>query len=120
MFYHSINSLIQIYPKFIIQLILNLLITSHKFKTLIVNSKDKLRKDEKTGVVYKLNCSCKKSYIGETKWNVNTRIKEHKQDAKKKADKVISRRILNNPSRKIDFDHIHILDSENNKKEKVF
>ena len=87
---------------------------------IIVNGKDKLRKEEKTGVVYKLNHSCKKSYIGETKRNVSTRIKEHKQDVQKKKDKVISRHILNNLSDKIDFDHFHILDLENNEQMEKF
>lgn len=70
--------------------------------------------------MYKLNCSRKKYYTGETKQNVSTRIKEHKQDIQKKADKVMSRNILNNPSHKINIDHFHLSDSENNGQKRTF
>ena len=39
-----------------------------------------MKKDEKTGVVYKFDCSCKKSYIRETKRNVKTKFKDHEKD----------------------------------------
>ena len=41
-----------------------------------------------------------------------------KKDVQKKADKVMNRHMLNNPSHKIDFDHFHILDSENNEQKR--
>lgn len=32
--------------------------------------------------VYKIDCSCGKSYIGETRWSLKTRLKEHRADIK--------------------------------------
>ena len=48
----------------------------NKLNVLIKNGKDKLEKQQRTGV-YQIKCSCKKSYIGESKRNVRTRIQEH-------------------------------------------
>ena len=40
---------------------------------MIKNSKDKLIQEENAKLVYKIDCSNKKSYIGETKRNVKMR-----------------------------------------------
>ena len=82
--------------------------------------KIKLKKKTKTGVVYKLNCSCTKSYSGETKRNVNTRFKEHQWDIHNNANIVLSRHIQNKPLHRIMFDHFQILDTENNEHKRKF
>ncbi|KYN22634.1 hypothetical protein ALC57_04963, partial [Trachymyrmex cornetzi] len=45
---------------------------------IIKTGKDKLNKDELSNVVYEINCAdCNVSYVGQTKRQLNTRIKEH-------------------------------------------
>ena len=39
--------------------------------------KDPIPDQDKSCIVYKFNCSCEKSYIGQTSRNLKTRIKEH-------------------------------------------
>ncbi|EZA46575.1 hypothetical protein X777_00017, partial [Ooceraea biroi] len=42
---------------------------------------NKLRDDQHTGVVYKIDClNCDACYTGQTKGHLETRIKEHKSD----------------------------------------
>jgi len=49
-----------------------------KLNTLIRLDKDKLPNNERTNVVYKLNCNnCNATYIGQTKRHLHTRVKEH-------------------------------------------
>ena len=49
-----------------------------KLNSLIRRVKDPLPLEEKIGVVYKINCAnCSSSYIGQTKRQLDTRIKEH-------------------------------------------
>ena len=48
-------------------------------ESLLCNNKSKLPKNSQAGV-YKLNCSCGSSYIGETKKKVRTRLEEHQRD----------------------------------------
>lgn len=70
-----------------------------KLNTLIRRAKDKLPTEEKTGVVYKINCAnCSSSYIGQTKRQLGTRIKEHFNNIKvhKSNYSVISNHKLDN------------------------
>ncbi|EFN62754.1 hypothetical protein EAG_02768, partial [Camponotus floridanus] len=53
-------------------------IITKKLNNLIRRGKDNLQNNDKTGVVYKLNCKdCNLSYIGQTKRHLRTRLKEH-------------------------------------------
>lgn len=55
-----------------------------KLDKVIKKRKDNLSKLKKTEVVYKINCKdCNASYIGQTKWHLETRIKQHRNDIKK-------------------------------------
>ena len=81
---------------------------------MIKPKKDPVNKENKCGVVYKIDCDCNKSYIGETKRNVKTRLKEHKDDIRLHNDTVVSRHIAENPTHNMDFDNFHILDLESN------
>jgi len=54
-----------------------------KLDSLIKKGKDKLELKQNTGVVYRLDCeNCEQVYIGQTKRNIETRIKEHKNNIK--------------------------------------
>lgn len=52
-------------------------------KSILCNNKSKLPVNSGTGV-YKLDCTCGSTYIGETKKRIATRLTEHKRDIKNK------------------------------------
>ena len=60
------------------------------------------------GVVYKLTCSCGKSYIGQTKRNLKVRLKEHKPDFG--TDSEVSRHLHEHPEHTINYNQPEILD----------
>ncbi|KAJ2937676.1 hypothetical protein O0L34_g17486 [Tuta absoluta] len=61
--------------------------------------------------VYKLDCDCGLSYIGETKRNVSTRLKEHIADVKNRHDRqsAVCKHIMDNPTHYVRFDKAAIL-----------
>ena len=80
----------------------------------IKTGKDKVKKDELSNVVYKINCKdCNYSYVGQTKRKLKTRLKEYINDVKKPIN---SLSVISN--HRIDTDHMmdcgntKILDSE--------
>ncbi|KYQ50018.1 hypothetical protein ALC60_10894, partial [Trachymyrmex zeteki] len=80
----------------------------------IKTGKDKIKKEEKSNVVYKINCSnCKASYVGQTKRKLITRLKEHKANIKKPCTEltVVSQHQLKH-NHKFDWDDTIILNSE--------
>ena len=56
------------------------------------------------GVVYKLNCSCGQSYIGQTHRNLATRIQEHVPNGKQNQESHVAKHLVGNPNHKINFD----------------
>ncbi len=47
-----------------------------------MHPKDKIAKDQKTGMVYQIKCAdCEASYVGETERNVKKRMSEHQRSA---------------------------------------
>ena len=62
----------------------------------------------KSGIVYKLTCSCGSTNIGQTKRNLLSRIKKHATSEKSK----VCKHLLQNPSHRVDFNTLTILDSE--------
>ena len=60
-------------------------VNREKVKNLLnMNNKDKIPTGKKSGI-YKINCKeCKNSYIGKTKLNLETKVKEHFHNAKYK------------------------------------
>ena len=80
----------------------NVLFTKHRIATVVkpqttlrqvlVQPKDKVHKQRKAGVVYKIPCNqCEKVYIGETGRQLGTRIIEHKKEAEKISDRNFTR-----------------------------
>ena len=61
----------------------------------------------KSGIVNKLTCSCGSTYIGQTKRNLLSRIKEHATSEKSK----VCKHLLQHPTHRVDFSTI--LGSEN-------
>ena len=47
-------------------------------RSLLTRIKDKLPSTMNSSVVYRIPCSCGKVCIGETRWRLESRIKEHK------------------------------------------
>ncbi|KYN44212.1 hypothetical protein ALC56_01334 [Trachymyrmex septentrionalis] len=81
----------------------------------IKTGKDKIKKDETSRVVYRINCKdCDYSYVGQTKRKLKTRIKEYINDIKKKTvnslSVISSHRI--ETDHEIDWPNTKILDSE--------
>ena len=68
------------------------------------------------GVVYKLNCSCGQSYIGQTHRNLTTRIQEHVPNGKQNQESHVAKHLVCNPNHKINFDSPEILGHSNNHK----
>ena len=63
----------------------------------------------KTGIVYKLTCSCGSTYIGQIRRNLLNRIKEHATSEKSE----VCKHLLQNPFHRVDFNTPTILGSEN-------
>ena len=63
----------------------------------------------KSRIVFKLTCSYGSTYIGQTKRNLLSRIKEHATSEKSK----VCQHLLQNPTHRVDFNAPTILGSEN-------
>ena len=63
----------------------------------------------KLGIVYKLTCSCESTYIGQTRHNLLSSIKEHATSEKSE----VCKHLLQNPTHHVDFNTPTILGSEN-------
>ena len=63
----------------------------------------------KSGIVYKLTYSCGSTYIGETRRNLLSRIKEHATSEKYE----VYKHLLQNSSHRVDFNAPTILGCEN-------
>ena len=84
--------------------------------------KDKTLKENKSGVVYKIECKdCDKCYIGQTKNKLKTRLSKHKSDVKTNKD--LATELSSHSLREghvFDFDSTKILSIENNDKKRSF
>ena len=62
-------------------------------RKMLVHPKDKIKKDEKCGVIYKVDCSmCDNVYVGETGRKLKTRIEEHRKDFEKNSKEGVKTR----------------------------
>jgi len=87
---------------------------NNKLSHIIKTGKDKINKIKCSNVVYKINCNnCDASYVGQTKRQLHTRIKEHRSDINKRTGllSVVSLHQLNN-NHEIKWDNVNILDKE--------
>jgi len=76
-----------------------------KLSSIIRTGKDMLPLNMRTNVIYKIDCmDCNACYVGQTKRHFKTRIKEHKNDIKKKHESALS--VVN----KHRLDHNHDFD----------
>jgi len=85
--------------------------TLHKF---IKRGKDKINLTSQSECVYKIKCqNCENSYVGQTKRQLGTRLKEHMTDIKKKSGllSVVSKHRLEF-NHEMDWNGIVILDKE--------
>lgn len=85
-------------------------------KYLRLGIKDKTPLELESENIYKLDCSCQKTYIGETNQYLKKRMYQHKYNIKiqNKSHSGVAEHIINNPSHIIDFDNVKILDKEKN------
>jgi predicted GIY-YIG superfamily endonuclease len=68
-------------------------------------------------VIYKLTCiKCEKVYIGQTQFDVNHRINQHKNGLKEEGKSSAADHVLHNKDHGINFDRPEILARDNNKK----
>ncbi|XP_071954140.1 uncharacterized protein [Antedon mediterranea] len=71
----------------------------NKLRSLLVHPKDKIKNDDKSGLIYHVNCNnCKKAYKGETARTLSTRIKEHKADVTSHCTGILTRSARNSAS----------------------
>ncbi|XP_067668405.1 uncharacterized protein [Haliotis asinina] len=70
----------------------------------------KSRKSIHTGVVYKSDCNCGQSYIGETSRPINARVKEHQASTNKSDNKsAVSEHIQSSPNHQINWTEYTLL-----------
>jgi len=89
---------------------------NNKLNKLINTGKDDLLPTQHMNSVYRIDCSgCNASYIGQTKRQLKTRIKEHKQDLFKKTGtfSVVSEHRMKY-GHDFDWEEVKVLDIENN------
>ena len=79
--------------------------------------KDKQPVLHRNNVVYKLNCSCGASYIGQTRRNLFFRLQEHNPQTRTNHQTDVTSHLLENPSHSIEFDQPEILATANNLRE---
>jgi len=88
----------------------------NKINNIIKVHKDRTEHNCKSNIVYKIHCqNCEASYVGQTKQQLKTRIKEHFNNIKldETRHSVISQHILNH-NHSFNWKDIKILDSEPN------
>ena len=73
-----------------------------------------------SGFVYKLNCSCGQSYIGQTRRNLITKINDHKPHGKSNQESDVSKHLILNFNHSIDFNSPEIIErSSSNRKLRI-
>lgn len=85
----------------------------NKLNYFIKVHKDPLPNDQKTNIVYRINClDCNASYVGQTKRHLHTRIKEHQSNIDNPSANltVVSEHRLT--GHEFDWNNVSILDNE--------
>ncbi|XP_071114692.1 uncharacterized protein [Haliotis cracherodii] len=84
--------------------------TSSNSLNSLANGRHTTKPKEPKGVVYKIDCNCGQSHVGETPRPINTRIKVHKTSTIKSDSKsAILDHISNCPNHNINWDNVQIL-----------
>ena len=83
----------------------------------LFSHKDKQATLRRSNVVYKLNCSCGGGYIGQTKRNLTSRLKERHPGSKTGTQTDVTKHLLENPSHVINFNEPEILTTANHPRE---
>jgi hypothetical protein len=89
---------------------------NNKLNSFIKTNKDPLLDSQKSNVVYRIPClDCNVTYVGQTKRQLNTRLKEHKQNINKNLNSlsVVSEHRLKT-GYNFDWNNTKILDTEIN------
>ncbi|RLU21148.1 hypothetical protein DMN91_005521 [Ooceraea biroi] len=89
-------------------------VTNKKLKCVIKCGKDRLSHEDKTGVIYKINCAnCDACYFGQTKRHLDTRVKEHILDVKKREGNwsVVSKHRVNG-GHEFEWSNVNVLHQE--------
>lgn len=89
---------------------------SNTLNEVFSKTKDKVPTQLRSGVVYKIDCSCSSSYIGQTKQYLKTRCKQHRDHARNGDGEhsALSLHASENPSHIVDWDNVSVVDVENN------
>ena len=94
----------------------------NKLNKFIKIHKDKNQHDNSNNVIYKVNCNnCDASYVGQTKKQLQTRIKEHRNNIKLDQSKysAISKHITE-INHDFDCEKVSIPDFEKNRKRNIY
>ena len=94
--------------------------SSLSLSRLLTKVKDPVPKEERSGVIYKINCVCSDCYIGETGRPMATRMKEHKADcryARFERSAVAEHAWMD--GHEMDWENIEVLDVEGSNKERL-
>ena len=90
-------------------------------KNIFSNPKQKVATNEKSNVVYKIDCTdCNKTYIGQTKNHLKNRRNNHKNDIKRGLQNTALATHTIENLHKFNFDKTKILTHEQNKNKRLF
>ena len=76
--------------------------------------KEQQEKLQKFGVVYEIQCSCGSKYIGQTRRNLITRLKEHNSNCSPNQETDVTKHLIENSNHNINFNNVKILAQSNN------
>jgi hypothetical protein len=86
-----------------------------------MHPKDRLMKEEKSGVIYKIDCNgCSCNYVGETSKKLKSRLHEHELCVKRKDQLSLIAQHSNENDHTFNFTDAKILGRENNKAARLF
>ena len=93
---------------------------SHRpLETLVFSkSKDKIPKEQKSNVVYSIECQCKRKYVGQTSQYLQTRFRQHQRDGTNRTESISKSALSHHLSRtnhEIMFEKTAVLLQEDNK-----
>lgn len=90
-----------------------------KVKNLYSQLKDKIKKEDRSSLVYRIPCSCGRWYVGQTRQKLKKRTAQHKSDCRiesynKNNKTALAVHHFENEGHNFQFDKVEILDLESN------